>query len=107
MLNDLHSQRPQLEGKHIHRSMFTLWKDTADSPRIACCCEDGQFLLALHAGSLHGITPGSIFHIYKTDQIFDLAPCMTAVTTEGGTVESHLSPQSAHDHFSSDKQRGW
>ncbi|PBL03185.1 hypothetical protein ARMGADRAFT_978124 [Armillaria gallica] len=85
-------QTPHLEGKHIHQSMFSLWN--AASPRIACSYEDGQFFLTLYAGSLHGITLGSTFHIYRTDQVSDSVAFMTSVAvTHVGSFASRLDLQ--------------
>ncbi len=85
-------QTPHLEGKHIHQSMFSLWN--AASPRIACSYEDGQFFLTLYAGSLHGITLGSTFHIYRTDQVSDSVALMTSVAaTHVGSFASRLDLQ--------------
>ncbi len=88
-VEQLLSQRPHLEGKHIHQSVFSLWKDIPDSPRTACSYEGGQF--SLHAGLIHGITTGSTFHIYSTDRVSDTdSPMASAVVTHVGSFASWL-----------------
>ncbi|SJL10034.1 uncharacterized protein ARMOST_13416 [Armillaria ostoyae] len=96
-----HWQTPHLDGKHIHQKIFTLWKDIAESPRIACSYGDGQSFLTLRAGSLLGITPNSTFHIYRTESGSGLYT--TAAAQRVGTYISYLIP-SAPDFFSKSSQ---
>ncbi|PBL03171.1 hypothetical protein ARMGADRAFT_6380 [Armillaria gallica] len=82
-------QRPHLDGKHIHQSVFSLWKDIPDSPRIACSYEGGQF--SLHAGLIHGVTTGSTYHIYPTDRVSDpVPPTASTIVTHVGSFASRL-----------------
>ncbi|KAK0500061.1 caspase domain-containing protein [Armillaria luteobubalina] len=82
-------QRPHLDGKHIHQSVFSLWKDITDSPRTACSYKGGQF--SLHAGFIHGVTAGSTYHIYSTDRVSDpISPIASTVVTHVGSFASQL-----------------
>ncbi|PBL03058.1 hypothetical protein ARMGADRAFT_1069624 [Armillaria gallica] len=60
-------QTPQLEGKHTLRRLFDSWEKPADSSMILCRHEPKEDRLVLHAGTLHGITVGSTFEIFRTD----------------------------------------
>ncbi|KAK0484997.1 caspase domain-containing protein [Armillaria novae-zelandiae] len=97
-------QRPHLDGKHIHQSVFSPWKVIPDSPRIACSYKSDQF--SLHAGLIHGVTAGSTYHIYSTDQVSDPAkPIASTAVTHVGSFASRL--KNPQPDFKSNKHGTW
>ncbi|PBK84033.1 hypothetical protein ARMGADRAFT_1088731 [Armillaria gallica] len=89
-----YEQTPHLDGKHIHRRLFTLSGEVASHSMI--CCDnltlvDGQYKLSLRAGFIQGVTCGSVYDIYDTD-LPKSAPLATAVVS---TDQSHQTASSS------------
>ncbi len=105
-VEQLLSQTPHLEGKHIHQSVFSLWKDIPNGLRTACSYDSKSKIFSLQAGLIHGVTVGSTFHIYPTDRVSDPAkPITSATVTAVGSFASWLKPPSSF--VESKKQQLW
>ncbi|KAK0187614.1 hypothetical protein F5146DRAFT_1141058 [Armillaria mellea] len=66
-LPKLENQMPHWDGKHVHRFLFDSWQVPAGCSAIPCYRgSDWPDNLILQAGSLHGITVGSTFEIFRS-----------------------------------------
>ncbi|KAK0475329.1 caspase domain-containing protein [Armillaria luteobubalina] len=84
-------QKPLWDGKHIRRHLFNSWEDPASSFMIPCYSPlPPTNHLILSAGSLHGITKGSTFEIFKSDSIYPNSKDHLAVLTVT-KVQDHVS----------------
>ncbi|PBK63111.1 hypothetical protein ARMSODRAFT_980290 [Armillaria solidipes] len=68
-LPKLESQTPHWDGKHVHRFIFDSWRVPSGRSTILCYQGNAESSwpsdLVLHAGSLHGVTVGSTFEIFR------------------------------------------
>ncbi|PBK84254.1 hypothetical protein ARMGADRAFT_615488 [Armillaria gallica] len=88
-------QTPHWDGKHLHRFIFDSWRIPAGRSMILCYQgSPWPSDLVLRAGSLHGITVGSTFEIFRSPfphpNIQDLVATLTVTDVNQSISQLHL-----------------